>query len=126
MTGITPENQEALRRLALNDEPYIASVLSRYSSVGPADDAEHRQALDDRTKRLVDLAALITVGSGQAGIAAAVTAALGAGASEDDIVETLLSITPAVGSGRVVSCAPLVAAAIGYDLDVEYEELRAG
>ena len=126
MTGITPEYEEALRRLALNDESYITSVLTRYSGVGHASTVEHRQALDDRTKRLVDLAAHITVGSGQAGIAAAVTAALGAGASEDDIVETLLSITPAVGSGRVVSCAPYVAAAIGYDLDVEYDELRTG
>ena len=125
MTSVAPDLQEALRRLALNDEQFVASILARYSGVGPKDDSDpHEAALDDRTRRLVDLAALISVGSGPTGLDAAVTAAFGAGASPDDVVEVLLSIAPAVGSARVVSSAPLIASAIGYDMEADFEELR--
>ena len=41
--------------------------------------------------------------------------ALAAGASGDEIAEVLLAIAPATGLGRVVSDAPGVAAALGYD-----------
>ena len=42
--------------------------------------------------------------------------ALAAGASGDEIAEVLLAIAPATGLGRVVSDAPGVAAALGYDI----------
>lgn len=124
MTVVTARHQDALRRLALNDEDFVADIMTRYSGVANVALDASREIIDDRTRRLVDLAALIAVGSGPAGIDAAVSAAFGAGASTDDIVEVLLCIAPAVGSGRVVSCAPHVAAAIGYDMDADLEELR--
>jgi alkylhydroperoxidase/carboxymuconolactone decarboxylase family protein YurZ len=125
MSAVAPEYQEALRRLALNDERYVASVLARHAVNDAQDHADPRQqAFDDRTKRLVDLAALIAMGSGPTGIDAAVTSAFGAGATPEDIVEVLLSIAPVVGSARIVSCAPHIAAAIGYDMETDLEELR--
>lgn len=117
--------QEALRRLALNDEQFVAAVLARYSGVGTQSAGELDEGtIDDRTRRLVDLAALIAVGSGAAGIDAGVNAAFGAGASAEDVVEVLLCIAPAVGAGRVVSAAPHVAGALGYDMDTDFEELH--
>lgn len=122
MSAITPDHMLALRRLAVNDESYLAEVLAHYSAIG---EQRHGGApvseLGDKTRRLVDVAATIAVGSGQSGIDAAVNAAFGAGASPEDVVEVLLSITPSVGSARVVSAAPHVAAAIGYDLDADLE-----
>ena len=126
MSSITLQHQEALRRLALNDEGFVASILTRYSGVAMvAVEDEAASSIDDRTRRLVDLAAVIAVGSGPVGIDAAVNAAFGAGATADDVVEVLFAIAPVVGTGRVVSCAQHVAAAIGYDLDGELERLHA-
>ena len=125
MTADTREYEDALRRLAIDDAEFVALILARYSATSTAEGLEPGHgAIDDYTRRLVALAALIAVGSGPTSIDAAVSAAFGAGASSDQIVEVLLSITPAVGAGRVVSCAPAVAAAIGYDLDADLEQLH--
>jgi hypothetical protein len=44
--------------------------------------------------------------------------ALAAGATEDEIAGVLLAIAPVAGLGRVVSAAPDVATAPGYDVAV--------
>ena len=43
--------------------------------------------------------------------------ALAAGATEDEIADVLLAIAPVAGLGRVVSAAPDVATALGYDIE---------
>jgi hypothetical protein len=48
--------------------------------------------------------------------------ALGAGATVDDIVGVLIAVAPTVGLARVVSAAPQLAAAIGYDVERAIEE----
>ena len=48
--------------------------------------------------------------------------ALAAGASEDEIAEVLLVIAPVAGLSRVVSAAPDVAIALGYDVETALEE----
>ena len=123
----TRSYREVLRRLAINDESFVASALTR--NVGPGtDDAlgSGGGGIDDHTRRLVELAALIAIGSGPASIDAAVSAAFGAGASPEEVVEVLLAIAPDVGAGRVVSAAPHVASAIGYDLDADLGTLNTG
>jgi hypothetical protein len=47
--------------------------------------------------------------------------ALAAGASEDEIAGVLLAIAPVAGLGRVVSAAPEVAVALGYDIEAALE-----
>jgi alkylhydroperoxidase/carboxymuconolactone decarboxylase family protein YurZ len=47
--------------------------------------------------------------------------ALAAGASEDEIVGLLIAVAPAVGLGRVVSAAPELGLALGYDVDSALE-----
>ena len=48
--------------------------------------------------------------------------ALAAGATEDEIADVLLAIAPVAGLGRVVSAAPDVATALGYDVAAALEE----
>ena len=51
----------------------------------------------------------------------AVTLALAAGVTSDQIVATLEAVTPVTGAPRVVQCAPKVALALGYDVDAALE-----
>jgi 4-carboxymuconolactone decarboxylase len=48
--------------------------------------------------------------------------ALASGATVDEIVGVLIAVAPTVGLARVVSAAPEVAVAIGYDIDAALEE----
>ena len=129
MTADEFDYQEALRRLALNDERFVASMLSFHrgtgTTIGPGvtEEALRRAmaSLDGRTRNLVDLAAFIAVGSGEASIDSAVENALQAGATVEDVIAVLVSIAPAVGSARIVDCAPVLAAAVGYDMWADLE-----
>ncbi len=113
-----PDYREVLRRLSLNDERFVADALAgRVDRVEPAG-----MVLDPRTRRLVDLAALIGIEAGEAPISVAVEKALAAGARVEEVVEVLLSVAPSVGSARIVAVAPRIAASIGYDLSQAYEE----
>ena len=47
--------------------------------------------------------------------------ALAAGACNDEIVGILIAVAPIVGLARVVSAAPELALALGYDLDAALE-----
>ncbi len=49
--------------------------------------------------------------------------ALAAGATQDEVADVLLAIAPVAGLGRVVSAAPNVATALGYDVEAALEEL---
>ncbi len=116
---------ETLRRLSLNDEAFVAAVMAGHVFVQSPDDVgEQAHALDDRSRRLVILGALIAIDAGSAAIDAGVAAAFGAGARAEDVVEVLLAIAPAVGTARVVTAAPFVAASVGYDLDAAFEGIR--
>jgi hypothetical protein len=46
-----------------------------------------------------------------------------AGATQDEVADVLLAIAPMAGLGRVVSAAPNLAAALGYDVVAALEEL---
>ena len=48
---------------------------------------------------------------------------MAAGASEDEIADVLLAITPVAGLGRIVAAAPDVATALGYDVAAALEEV---
>jgi 4-carboxymuconolactone decarboxylase len=104
------QQQELLRRLALNDERALESVL--HVSVTNGRDS----GLDAKTQALVRLAGLVALESASASYAWSVDAALAAGADEDEIVAVLVAVAPLVGVARVNRAAPEVAAAIGCDL----------
>jgi 4-carboxymuconolactone decarboxylase len=79
--------------------------------------------LDDRTAALARLAALVAVQSAPASYARAVEHALAGGATVDDVLSTLVVVARSVGLARVVSAAPGLALALGYDVDDALEGL---
>jgi len=107
------EVERLLRRLALNDEESVGRVLA--GGWGAADGSVLRPKVD----LLVRLGALLALGASTSSLRAAVDRALEAGASEAEIVGVLVAVAPTVGLARVVSTAPRLAAAIGYDVEAD-------
>lgn len=110
--------KDRLRRLALADESFIRSMLS----MGPNDVELSR--LDPKTHALVRLAGLLGSDASSTCHGHAVTVALAAGATADEIVGTLIALAPAIGFARVVSAAPELALPIGYDIDSALESFN--
>ncbi len=102
--------ERLLRRLALNDEESVGMVLA--SGLESDADATLRPKVD----LLVRLGALLALGAATSSLRATVERAIAAGATEAEIVGVLIAVGPAVGLARVVSTAPKLARAIGYDL----------
>jgi alkylhydroperoxidase/carboxymuconolactone decarboxylase family protein YurZ len=102
--------ERTLRRLALNDERYLRSAFA---------DPGFSSDLDAKSQSLIRLGALLAVGAGTVSLRATAELAAAAGATDDEIVGVLLAIAPAVGLARVVSVAPHLGLALGYDLEVE-------
>lgn len=111
------EYQEVLRRLTINDERLIGQVLARR---GPGSDPGE---LGTPTHELARLGAVIALDASPAVLDAQVEAALASGATRADIADTLLAVAPCIGSARLVSIAPRVAMAIGYDVFAPLEHL---
>lgn len=82
-------------------------------------DAGGSMVLRPKVDMLVRLGALLALGAATNSLRAAVDAAVEAGASEAELVGVLVAVAPAVGLARVVSTAPRLALAIGYDIDAE-------
>ena len=68
---------------------------------------------------LVRLGALLAVGAATPSLRRTVELARAAGATETEIVGVLVAVAPAVGLARVVSDAPRLALAIGYDTEAD-------
>ena len=107
------EVERLLRRLAINDEESVGMVLSNGAEVvGPA-------VLLPKVDLLVRLGALLALGAATSSLRTTVRLAVDAGASEAEIVGVLIAVAPAVGVARVVSSAPRLALAIGYDIEAD-------
>ena len=79
--------------------------------------------LDAKTRALVCLAAHVALGARDDVYDGAVETATTSGASPDEIIGVLYAVAPAVGAARVVSAAPHIASAMGYDIDRALEYL---
>jgi 4-carboxymuconolactone decarboxylase len=109
------EVERLLRRLALNYEESVEMVLAG----GSSRESEAGIALRPKVDTLVRLGALLALGAATASIKTTVHQAIEAGATEAELVGVLIAVAPAVGLARVVSTAPRLAMAIGYDIDEE-------
>ena len=107
------ETERLLRRLALNDEESVGMVLAGRSQVAAG------AALEPKDDLLVRLGALLALGAATASLRATVDRARGAGATDAEIVGVLIAVAPAMGLARVVSSAPRLATAIGYDFEAD-------
>ncbi len=71
------------------------------------------------------VAATVAIDAAPSSFQHAVTRALAAGATSDQIVAGLEAVTPVTGASLVVQCAPKVALALGYDVDAALERREA-
>lgn len=102
--------KRTLRRLSLRDDRYVCGLLQ-------AEDASATIAgLDDRSHALIRIAALVAQDAAPPAYMSSVEAARRAGASHDEIVGVLIALLPVVGVARVVSAAPNLGLAMGYDV----------
>jgi 4-carboxymuconolactone decarboxylase len=77
--------------------------------------------LNERTAALACLAALVAMHAGPSSYQRCVDRALAAGATVDDVIDTLKVVAPTVGLARLVTAAPGLALALGYDIDAALE-----
>lgn len=106
--------RQHLRRLAVHDDALIKAIAADGSAFATS-------VLDERTAALGRVAATIAVDAAPASFQHAVSLALAAGASSDEVVAILEAVAPVTGASRVVQCAPKVALALGYDVDAALE-----
>lgn len=109
------ENEDTLRSLALHDEGVITSILA--TDMGRWD----MSCTDARTHALIRLGALVALDAPVVSYQSCIALALAAGATADDIVDTLIAVAPIAGGIRVVAAAPAIALAMGYDIDAALE-----
>jgi 4-carboxymuconolactone decarboxylase len=107
--------QETLRRLAIFDEKLVEAGFGLNQA--------EVSALDAKTTALLQVAVPVALGMSAVCLQWSVGRALAAGATNDEIADVLLAIAPVAGLGRVVTAAPEIAAALGYDIEAAIEEL---
>ena len=107
------EVERLLRRLAINDEESVEMVLSNGAQLPIG------EVLRPKVDLLVRLGALLALGASTNSLRRTVDRAQEAGATEAEIVGVLIAVAPAMGLARVVSSAPRLALAIGYDIEAE-------
>jgi 4-carboxymuconolactone decarboxylase len=104
-----------LRRLALRDDRYIDTLLAEEASAAAASE------LDPRGYAMARIGALIAADAAPPSYMSAVEDALATGATYEEIVGTLIAVMPVVGVARVVSAAPNLGLALGYDVGAALE-----
>ena len=107
--------EEAFRRLTIGDPDFVAAVGDREMR------AQGVPHLDARTEALMRVAALVAVDAPASSFRSAVCAAQIAGARLEDLFAVLVAISDDVGSARVISAAPRIALAAGYDVEAALE-----
>jgi alkylhydroperoxidase/carboxymuconolactone decarboxylase family protein YurZ len=113
-------HEHKLRCFAVHDEVFMASIFASGESNLSLSE------LDPKTHALVRLGALLALDASPPSLQSDVEGALAAGASIDEIIGTLVAVTPTIGSARAVAQAPALGRALGYDVDAALEELTDG
>ena len=104
-----------LRKLALRDDQYIEALLSEERANATL------SGIDPKSHALLRIAALIAMDAAPPSYMSAVEAGTEAGATYNEMVGTLVAVLPIVGIARVVSAAPNLALALGYDVSEALE-----
>jgi hypothetical protein len=111
--GSSPE--DGFRRLAIGDPHLLAAACALDGT--PLD----LPRLNARTEALLRLAALVALDAPPSSFRTEVDDALRAGARLSDLLAVLVGVAGVVGSARVVSAAPRIALAAGYDVEADLE-----
>jgi 4-carboxymuconolactone decarboxylase len=99
----------------MNDDQLVASILAQCA---PTTGGRCR---NPQTLALIRLAALIASTGTPGSYQSAVESALAAGAPVEDVVGVLVAVAPTIGSARLVAAAPLLARAVGFDVDAAFD-----
>jgi len=115
------ENHECtLRKLSIGDDAFIDAVLmSERANLG-------QSGLDPKSHALVRLGALIAVDGASPSYLDALESARACGTSDDEVVGCLIAVLPELGAARVISAAPRLGLALGYDVAAALEESPLG
>jgi 4-carboxymuconolactone decarboxylase len=103
--------EDLLRRIALNDEKVVGSVMTRWAGT------DSHTELGSTADLLVRLGALLAVGAAAPSLREVVEKALAAGVTTDEIVGVLVCVGPTIGVASMVASASKLAVVIGYDLE---------
>jgi len=115
--GLLEPPVQVLRKLTIRDNALLQHALAREGWGRPAE-----SSLDPKTHALVRVAALIAMDAAAPSYLCAVDSAREAGATDEDVVGCLLAVLPILGEPRVVSAAPKLGLALGYDVGAALEE----
>jgi 4-carboxymuconolactone decarboxylase len=107
----TDAQRERLHDIADSDESAIDDLIA--IRVAEAVDTSD---LDAKTFALINIAALIATGGDESSYLLHVTAALGAGATVDEVTGVLTAVGPNVGLFKMVAAADPLATALGINL----------
>jgi hypothetical protein len=80
--------------------------------------------LEPKTGALVRLAALVALGSSAACHQELICAAVELGATEQEVIDTMIAVASTVGMACLVSASPRVALGLGYDVEAAFENLH--
>ena len=111
---LSPSQAAIYRRVTLGDDALMTAMFSGMGSGS--------EAIDERTTALVRLAALIAVDADAPAYQCEVRHALDVGATPEQITAVLLALARVTGSALVMSAAPKLALALGYDVDAGLED----
>lgn len=78
-------------------------------------------SIDARTRALACVGAALACGAPASTLRWLSNRARSEGATTDEIVATLFAVAPVVGTARLVTVAPDLAAAVGYDIHLALE-----
>jgi 4-carboxymuconolactone decarboxylase len=107
--------EEGFRRFTIGDPSLIAAMArGEASPLGVL-------RFDALTDSLLRMSALIALDAPASSYREVVDQTLSAGARLDELLAVLVSVAATVGSARVVSAAPKIALAAGYDVEASLE-----
>ena len=104
------KHEITLCKIAIADDRYVEEVLSNDRANLTA------STLDAKAHALVRLGALIAIDAETPAYMWTLEAARRAGASDDELVGCLLAALPTLGVARIVSAAPKLGLAMGFDV----------
>ena len=112
-------HEQTFRRLAIRDDAFVDFLLGDESANLAA------STLDAKTHALVRLGALVAIDAATPSYMEVIEAARPYGATDDELAGVLIAVIASVGAGRVVSAAPKLALALGYDVGGAFEDPNA-
>ena len=115
VAAVARAHQDLLRRLSAHDERCLNAILAPPLDAAPS--GQELVGLPPKLRSLVCLVALFACDAPTVCLRWAVERAECAGVDDEEIVAALLSVGSDIGSARLVSVAPRLAASIGCDIE---------